>query len=512
MPAFPLSSQLSQNLPVPVLAQSHRNRLSSLMFGSDTPVPQGGVPERDIVVIGAGPGGYASAIRMAQLGLKVAVVEKDKLGGTCLNVGCIPSKALIYVGRLFEKIKKASKLGILVDNPRVDFGVTAKWKDGLVSRLSGGIKMLLKSNGVENVSGTAKFVDQNTVEVTAADGSTQTLKAKNFLIATGSSIRELPIFKYDHKVVIDSTDALNLTEVPKHMVVIGGGVIGLELGMAYAKLGAKVSVVESQPKLLAFLDDDVAEEVNRALKRSKIDVFTGVNPVLQAGEAEATVTVGDTVLTADKVLVAVGRSPNSKGIGLENVGVQTSQWGHINVDNQLRTNVPNIFAIGDVTLGAGLAHRAAHDGMTAARVIAGETDAVLDEQAIPSAIFTDPEIATVGLSEAQAKQKGFEIRIGKFPFAASGKANAMDEALGFVKIIADAKTDKILGVHMVGPEVAELLGEATLALKEGLTAKELAETIHAHPTLPETLQEAAEAVDGKAIHFFTGKKKGLAGG
>lgn len=502
---------LAPRAEVAVRHSSLQSSALPLRFGSEAESSPN-LPEkpRDAVVIGAGPGGYASAIRMAQMGLKVAVVEKDTPGGVCLNVGCIPSKALIYVGKLFEKIKNGAKMGILVDNPRVDMATVNQWKNGIVQRLSGGVRQLLNKNNIETITGTAKFTDANTLEVTGKDGKTQAISAKNFVIATGSHIFELPSLKYDHKVVIDSTDALDLKEVPKHMILIGGGIIGLELGMAYAKLGAKVTVVEVQPKLLNGMDPDIVDTLMRSLKKNNIELFLSTKPTSLTVEGEEATLVMETpqgpkTLQADKVLVAVGRRPNSKNLGLENAGVTLNQYGAIPVNSQLRTNVSNIFAIGDVTPGAGLAHRAANDGLVAAEVIAGK-NVTLDGQAIPSAIFTDPEIATVGDTEEQAKTKGHEVKVGKFPFAASGKATTMNDIQGFVKVIADAKSDKVLGVHMVGPDVSELIAEGALAIRLGATTEALAKTIHAHPTLPESLMEAAEAVDGRAIHFYQGKR------
>jgi len=453
--------------------------------------------QREVVVIGAGPGGYVAAIRLAQLGLKVTVVEKEKLGGVCLNWGCIPSKALIHGAALFEQFKTASDIGIMADNIRLDLPKMMAWKDGVVKKLTGGVGQLLKSHGVETLYGTAKFKDPQTLEV-----GSQQIKAQYFLIATGASSATLPHLPLDHQVIIDSTDALALQKVPEHLVLIGGGVIGLELGMLYAKLGSRITVIELLPKLLPMLDNDISEALTRFLKRRKINVLLGSKvEQVDVSKTKAVLTVGTQKIEADKVLVAVGNRPNSQW--LEGM-LKLDAKGFIQVDNQLRTSVPHIFAIGDVVGPPLLAHKASKEGLVAAEVIAGKKT-ILDYRAMPSAIFTDPEIATVGLTEEEARAAGHEVKIGKFPFAASGKALAMDDTDGFVKVVADAKTDDLLGVHMIGPHVSELIGEAALALELGASSEDLALTVHTHPTLPESLMEAAEAVHNLAIHIYQPK-------
>ncbi len=467
----------------------------------------------DAVVIGAGPGGYVAAIRLAQLGKKVAVVEKEALGGVCLNWGCIPSKALIYAGTLYEKIQHAGDMGIVADNVRLDMAKLQQWKGSVVSKLTGGIGQLFKAHGIEVIRGTARFTGSHSLAVAALDGTKQTVEAKHFIIATGSSPIELPGLAFNGDTIIESREGLDWTEVPQRMAVIGGGVIGVEMGTLYAKLGAQVTLIELAPDILPGVDREVVQTLRRALKKRKIEVFTESKASRAEVKGKTVHLAVDTpkgpqALEVDKLLVCVGRRPNSQGLDLDKAGVEVDAKGFIKVNPQLRTTASHIFAIGDVAQAPLLAHKASKEGLVAAAVIAGQNE-VLDVRAMPAAIFSDPEIAMVGLTEEQAKADGHAVKVGKFPFAASGRALSMDEPEGFVKMITDAETDQVLGVHMIGPEVSELIAEAALAIEMGATAEDISLTVHTHPTLPETMMEAAEAVHGLAIHIYQ-KEKPLA--
>jgi dihydrolipoyl dehydrogenase len=459
--------------------------------------------EFDAVVVGAGPAGYVCAIRLAQLGKRVAVVERDAIGGCCLNVGCIPSKALIAAGSFFDRLKRASEMGIEVSGARLDLAKLVAWKDGIVSRLTGGIGSLFKNHKIEAVKGTATLKSPSEVEVKGA-GAPEALRARAIVLATGSEPIALKEFPWSGGVW-SSTEALAPAEVPKRLVVIGGGYIGLELGIFYAKIGAEVTVVEMTGGLLPGTDPDLSAVVGRTLKKRGVAVHLNARAIgYEKGAAGLRVGVEAEgkkfEVECDQILSTVGRRPTSAGLGLEALGVRMEK-GFVAVDPRRETSVPGIFAIGDLAGQPMLAHKGSKEGMVAAEAIAGRR-AAFDVRAIPSVIFTDPEIASVGLTEAEAKEKGFDPVVGRFPFAASGRAMSLGETEGFVKVVADKGTDAVLGVHMVGPEVTELIAEAALAIEMGATAEDLALTVHAHPTLPETLMEAAEAVHGAAIHVY----------
>jgi dihydrolipoamide dehydrogenase len=458
----------------------------------------------EALVIGAGPGGYVAGIRLGQLKKKTLVVERDKPGGICLNVGCIPSKALINASKFFDKIKHGGDIGVLADNPRVDMGKMQQWKGEVVSKLTGGVKTLLKANGTDYRTGTARFVSRNTVELFAPDKSKTTITADHIIVATGSRPIEIPGFKFDGQRIVDSTGALDFAAVPERFVVIGGGYIGIEIGTLYAKLGSKVTVVEALPNILAGNDPEIVTLVARKLKKLGVEVVTGAKAKSWAekgGRAVVTVDVDgkEQDIEADKVLVAVGRRPNSEGLGLEQIGVKIER-GFVPVDRQLRTNVPGVYAIGDLVGQPMLAHKASHEAEVVAEVIAGHK-AEMDVRVIPAVIFSDPEVASAGISAEEAAKRGRPVKVGKFPFAALGRAIANADTDGFVKVIIDAESKEVLGIHVVGNGASDVIAEAALAIEMGALANDISLTIHAHPTLPEAIMEAAKASLGEAIHI-----------
>ncbi|MBM3976848.1 MAG: dihydrolipoyl dehydrogenase [Planctomycetes bacterium] len=463
---------------------------------------------RNVVVIGAGPAGYVCAIRLAQLGQKVTVVEKAELGGTCLNVGCIPSKALIAAGVLLDKIRHASAMGISATGVKLELDKLVAWKSGIVAKLTGGVGGLLKNHGVTVIKGTASFVDARTVKVVGAAGE-QVLKADDVVIATGSEPIEIPGFAIDEDAVWSSTGALVPKKLPEHLVVIGGGYIGLELGIMYRKLGSKVTVLEATAGALPGQDRDCVKVIERSMKKLGVELLTETlarGYQKRNGKLVVNVTAKgvDKTIECDQIGCMVGRRPHSKGLALERAGLKLDAKGFLAVDKRMRTGVPNVYAIGDIAGQPMLAHKGSKEGLVAAAVIAGLKEEY-DSRCVPAVIFTAPEMASVGLLEEQATAQGRKVKTGQFPFAASGRAMSLMETDGFVKIVADAATDEILGVHMVGPEVTELVAEAALAIEMGATAEDLARTIHAHPTLPEAMMEAAEAVHGMAVHIFQKK-------
>ena len=461
----------------------------------------------DLVVIGAGPGGYVAAIRAGQLGVKTAIVERDRIGGVCLNYGCIPSKSLIHASGLFEKIQHADTYGFLVGAPKVDGKKMQEWKSGIVKRLTTGVGFLLAKNGVTVISGAATFTGKNTMSVKSADGKADTIEFGKAIIATGARPFALPTFPIDGKVVMTSKEILDLDRVPEHLVVIGGGVIGLEMGMVFLKLGSKLTVVELTDAILPGVDPEAVKVLEKSLTKRGATVLKSTKASGLATEKGTTfvlATGSDGTahkLPADVVLVAVGFKPNSNDLGLEAIGVKTDARGSILVDEHRRTNVPHVYAIGDVAGLPWLAHKASKEGIVAAEHAAGKPTAY-DVKAMPAGIFTDPEIGTVGLQEPEAKAKGIAVRVGKFPFTALGKALAVAQTDGFVKLIADEKTDLLLGATIVGYAAADLTAEIALAIEMGATAEDVGLTVHAHPTMPESLMEAAEAVHKHAIHIL----------
>ena len=463
--------------------------------------------EADVVVIGAGPAGYVCAIRLAQLGKKVTVIDKGSIGGVCLNVGCIPSKALIHAGTTFEKMSHAEEMGITTTGVKVDFKKLMTWKGTVVKKLTGGVAGLLKANGCEVIAAEAKFTGPRELELT--EGKTKTrMTFKQCVVATGSRPTALPGFDIDQKDILDSTGALEQGSLPKTMLCIGGGYIGLELGTFYAKMGTQVtSVVEASPSLLGMVDSDLTRVVEKGLKKRKVEILlntkvSGQKKAKGGVEVSMTDKAGKTITkTYEKVLVTIGRRPNFESLDLEKAGLRANSHGFLQVDERLQTSIPGIYAIGYIAGEPLLAHKGSKEGMVCAEAISG-MPTIYDVASIPAVIFTDPEVATVGLSESEAKEKGKDITLGVFPFAANGRALSVNETEGFVKIIGDKKTGRLLGVNIVGPEASNLIAECSLALEMGAQVEDLALTVHAHPTLPEAIMEGAEVALGHPIHIY----------
>jgi len=463
----------------------------------------------DVVVIGSGPGGYVAAIRAAQLGFKTAVVEREFIGGVCLNVGCIPSKAMITATHLLHKAQHNFKdMGLNIKGSiDVDMKQLVKWKQSVCDKMSGGVNQLLKGNTVTVLRGDAEFKSSKEITVKSSSG-TEVVQSKYFIVATGSRPIEIPGFKFDEKDIVSSTGALAWDSIPKRVVTIGGGYIGLEISSYLRKLGCEVTVVEAQSSLLAgVVDPDCAQVVTRKLDKSGVKIMYGAKAkgqkkVKDGYEVTVEVNGKEETIKADKVLVTVGRRPNGDQANLKAAGIAVDERGFVKVDAQRRTNVPNIFAIGDIAGQPMLAHKASHEGILVAEVLKGY-NRVYDAKTVPAVVFTDPEIAAAGMTEAEAKAKGFtDLKIAKFPFGANGRAVSMMETEGFVKMIADAKTHVVLGVHIVGPEASNLISEAVLAIEMGARLEDIALSIHPHPTLGETMMEAAEATLGHAIHII----------
>lgn len=463
----------------------------------------------DVVVIGSGPGGYVAAIRAAQLGFKTAVVEREFIGGVCLNVGCIPSKAMITATHLLHKAQHNFKdMGLNIKGGiDVDMKQLVKWKQSVCDKMSGGVNQLLKGNTVTVLRGDAEFKNSKEITVKSSAG-TESIQAKHFIVATGSRPIEIPGFKFDEKDIVSSTGALAWDTIPKRVVTIGGGYIGLEISSYLRKLGCEVTVVEAQSSLLAgVVDPDCAQVVTRKLDKSGVKIMYGAKAkgqkkVKDGYEVTVEINGKEETLKADKILVTVGRRPNGDQANLKAAGIAVDERGFVKVDAQRRTNVPNIFAIGDIAGQPMLAHKASHEGILVAEVLKGY-NRVYDAKTVPAVVFTDPEIAAAGMTEAEAKAKGFtDLKIAKFPFGANGRAVSMMETEGFVKMIADAKTNILLGVHIVGPEASNLISEAVLAIEMGARLEDVALSIHPHPTLGETMMEAAEATLGHAIHII----------
>lgn len=460
----------------------------------------------DVLIIGAGPGGYPAAIRAAQLGLSVLVVEKSMWGGTCLNIGCIPSKALISAGKIVETTRKASAMGISVSGLSVDMAKLQRWKGGIVSRMTSGVRRLCKGNGASLETGTASFVGPHKARIEPAAGQPYEVDFEHAIIATGSVPVQIPGFAFDEQRVLSSTGALALDSLPRRVVVIGGGYIGLEMGQMLAKLGTEVTVVEMAETVLPGFDPDVIKVLARSLKKAGVAVHTesqALGWAERGGELVVRVGTpsGELELVTDKILVTVGRKPYAEGLGLDAAGVSRDEGGFISVDTQQRTSVPHILAVGDITGNPMLAHRATRQGEIAAEVCAGKPSSA-DYKTVPAIVFTDPEVAVAGLSEPEAVAQGYELKIGKFPWAANGRALTQLAGDGFVKVIADAADDQLLGVVICGPSASDLISEGALAIEMDAFLQDIAGTIHPHPTLGEAVMEAANKALGHAIHVM----------
>lgn len=462
----------------------------------------------DVIVIGSGPGGYVAAIRCAQLGLKTAIIEKYRtLGGTCLNVGCIPSKALLDSSHHYhDALHHFEKHGIESGEIKVNFKKMIERKNEVVSQTSGGINYLMDKNKIDTYFGLGSFQDTTHILVTKDSGETETLEAKNVIIATGSKPASLPFIKIDKKKIITSTEALSLTEIPKHLLVIGGGVIGLELGQVYSRLGSEVSVIEYMPNIIPTMDGTLSKELQKSLKKQGMKFFTDhqVSSVISNGK-EVLVTAKDkkgeiVEFKGDYCLVAVGRKPYTEGLGLEKAGVKLTERGQIETNQHLQTNINTIYAIGDVVKGAMLAHKAEEEGTLVAELIAGQHPHI-DYNLIPNVVYSWPEVAAVGKTEEQLLAEGIAYKTGSFPMRALGRSRASMDLDGLVKVLADAKTDEILGVHIIGARAADLIAEAVVAMEFRASSEDVARISHAHPTFTEAIKEACLAVDGRAIHI-----------
>ncbi|MFC0234646.1 dihydrolipoyl dehydrogenase [Vagococcus entomophilus] len=460
--------------------------------------------ELDTVVIGAGPGGYVAAIRAAQLGQKVAIIEREYIGGVCLNVGCIPSKALISAGHHYQESLHSEVFGVTADNVQLDFTKTQEWKDNqVVNKLTSGIKFLLKKNKVEIIEGEAFFVDEHTLRVIHPENA-QTYSFNNAIVATGSRPIEIKGFKFGGRV-LDSTGGLNLAEVPKKFVIIGGGVIGAELGGAYANLGSEVTILEGSPQILPTFEKDMVKLVEKSFQDNGVTVITNAM-AKEAVESGDHVTVKyevdgkEQTVDADYVMVTVGRRPNTDDLGLDVAGVEMSDRGLVKVDKQGRTNVPSIYAIGDITPGAALAHKASYEAKIAAEAISGKAVAI-DYVAMPAVAFTDPELATVGLTEAQAKEQGLSVKASKFTLAGNGRALSLDQAEGFVRLVTTKEDNVIVGAQIAGVSASDMIAELGLAIESGMNAEDISLTIHSHPSLSEAVMDTAELALGMPIHM-----------
>ncbi len=461
----------------------------------------------DVVIIGAGPGGYVAAIRASQLGLKTAIIDKEWLGGVCLNVGCIPSKSLLKNAEVAHLLRTGSRtFGFSFDNLELDFGSAVKRSRQVSNRLTKGVGFLMKKNNIDVHIGTAKLTAADIVSITDAEGQTQELKAKNIIIATGASPFIIPGVEIDGEKVVTYREAILQEKLPTSVVIVGSGAIGVEFATVWNAYGVDVTIVEMLPRIVPLEDEEVSTELAKAFKKEKITALVNAKvEEIETTKSGVKVTVssedGQQIIEAEQALMAIGFKPNTQGIGLEDVGVKLTERGAIEIDERMATNLPGVWAIGDVTAKLMLAHVGSAQGIICAEHIAGVETITLDYEMMPRATYCHPQVASFGLTEAQATERGHEVKVGRFPFQANGKALGLNESAGWVKIISDAKYGEILGAHLIGPEVTELLPELTIAHMMELTAAEIARNVHAHPTLSEALMEAAHGIEGHAIHI-----------
>ena len=461
----------------------------------------------DVIVIGAGPGGYVAAIRASQLGLKTAIVEKEWLGGVCLNIGCIPSKTLLKNAEVAHILRKRGReFGFSFENLELDYGVAVKRSREVSGRFTKGVGFLMKKNNIDVHMGTAKIAAKDTVLVTDEEGKTQELKATHIIVATGADTFVIPGVEIDGQKVVTYREAILQEKLPESVIIVGSGAIGVEFATIWNSYGVDVTIVEMLPRLVPLEDEEVSAELGKAFKKAKINTLTGhkveaVETTKKGVKVKVSSEQGDQTLEAEQALIAIGFKPNVEGIGLEDVGVNLTDGEAIEIDERMATNVPGIWAIGDVTAKLMLAHVGSAQAMVCAENIAGVETTTLDYEMMPRATYCQPQIASFGITEAQAKERGYDVKVGRFPFQANGKALGLGESAGWVKLVADAKYGEILGAHMIGPEVTELLPELTIAQMMELTAAEIARNVHAHPTLSEVLMEAAHSVEGHAIHI-----------
>jgi len=455
----------------------------------------------DLAVLGGGPGGYVASIRASKMGLKTAVIERDYLGGVCLNCGCIPTKTLYHVAFILNEIKKAKDFGIDVSEPKLDFKKTMARKDQIIEMQRKGLQSHFKKNNIELIKGSGRIIARDRVAVRTLDSQEIEVEAKNIIIATGSSAANVKPFDLSEKGVVDNAGILSIEEIPKSLLIIGGGVIGSEFANIFSSLGTKVTIIELLPRILSTEDEDVSKVIYNVFRKKGIEIFTDtvIEKVEKSGDDFICTASGGNKITADKVLISVGRRPNSSDIGIEKAGVEVDQKGYIKVDSHLRTNIRGIYAVGDVIGGLQLAHVASEEGKIAAENIAGKNKE-MDYSVVPWAVFTSPEIGTVGINEAQARKKNIKVCTGIFPFSSSGKAYISGETEGFIKVVTDSETGEILGAQMVGPRATELVHEIAVAMKGEILVDDLVSTIHAHPTFSESVLEAAEDCFGIATH------------